>query len=195
MGFHRLGAGGAVAPRASEDDGDQLVSERASGGRQEAIDRRSGGAARPGVRGNRQGVVGDFDVAIGGDDIDDAGLQWLIGTDRAYRQLAAVGQDLAEVALAARIKMLSDHDRGREVAGKRSHEGEQRIDTPRRRTDDDEASEGFAVRLWNLSLVDSIRRVSHRTLTSADTARIAPSSQMQRGRRKMSAEFRESSRS
>ena len=161
MGFHRLGAGGAVAPRTGEDDGDQLVPERASGGRQQAIDRRSGRGTRPGLRGDRQGMVGDLDVAIGGDDIDDAGLERLIAADGAHRQHAAVGQDLAEVALAARIEMLGDHDRGRKVAGERGHKGEQRIDTARRRTDDDEASEGFAVRLWNLSLVDSIRRVSH----------------------------------
>ena len=31
-------------------------------------------------------MVGDLDVAIGGDDVDDAGLEWLIAADRAYRQ-------------------------------------------------------------------------------------------------------------
>src|SRR5215217_3659411 len=163
VGLDRLGASGAVAPRTSENDRDQLVPERASGGRQQAIDRRSGGGDYASLRGDLQGMVGDFDVAIGGNDIDDAGLEWLIPTDRAYRQHAAVGKDLAQVALVARIEVLGDDDRRRKVAGEGGHKGEQRVDTARRRTDDYQARKGFALRLRSLSLVESIRRVSHGT--------------------------------
>src|SRR5215208_2578151 len=114
-------------------------------------------------------MIGDFDVAIGGDDINDAGLERLITADCEHRQHAAVGKDLAEVALSARIEVLGDDDRSWKVAGERRHKGEQRVDTASRRTDDDEASEGFPVRLWNLSLLDSIRRVSHGRLSRLQT--------------------------
>src|SRR5215212_11702413 len=106
-------------------------------------------------------MIGDFHVAVSGDYIDDAGLEWLVTADRLYRQHAAVGKDLAEVAVATRIEMLSDDNRGRKVVGEGGDQGEQRVDTARRRSDDHQAREGLAVRLWNLSLVDIIRPVSH----------------------------------
>src|SRR5215204_2475949 len=116
-----------------------------------------------------EGMVGDLDVAIGGHDIDDARLKRLIAAHRPHRQHAPFGKNLAKVALAARIEMLGDNDRGWKVAGERRYKGEQRVDTASRRTDDDEAGEGFPVRLWNLSLVDIIRRVSHRRLSRPQT--------------------------
>src|SRR4051794_19927040 len=106
-------------------------------------------------------MVGDFHVAVSGDNIDDAGLEWLVTANRLYRQHTAVGKDLAEVALAARIEMLSDDDRGRKVAGEGGDKGQQRVDTARGRSDDHQAREGLAVRLSILSLLDTIRTVSH----------------------------------
>ena len=61
---------------------------------------------------------------IGSNDIDDARLKWLIAADRSHRQHAAVGKDLAEVALSARIEVLGNHDRGRKVAGERGYKSE-----------------------------------------------------------------------
>src|SRR5215218_3036894 len=114
-------------------------------------------------------MIGDFHVAVSGDYIDDAGPKWLVTADRLYWQHAAVGKDLAEVAVPTRIEMLSDDNRGRKVAGEGGDKGEQRVDTARRRSDDHQAREGLAVRLWSLSLVDTIRTVIHGRVSHLQT--------------------------
>ena len=74
------------------------------------------GATEPGLAGAKpQLAVADLHQPVGGNDEDDAVLQRLPLLDHSNGQRRVAGEDLVQMAGAAWIEMLRDHDRRREV--------------------------------------------------------------------------------
>ena len=138
------GALGAVRAGAGQDDGDQALAEDLGGAGEEQVDR-GFGAARL-VAAERDGVVGDLDVAVGRHDVDDARPECLVLVHGADRQAERRPQDLAEVADPGRVEVLGDDDRRREIGGQGRDELRERLDAAGGGADDDEILAGRRIR-------------------------------------------------
>lgn len=109
------GALGAVGAGAAEDHRDQALPENLSGAAHEQVHRGLGPPLAVHLQVYR--VVGDVDVPVGGDHVNDAGLQGLVVGDGADGQPAAAGEDLLQPALPGGVEVLGEHEGRGEAFG------------------------------------------------------------------------------
>jgi hypothetical protein len=83
-------------------------------------------------------VIGDSHAVARRDDVDLRRLELDGVLDADDREGACLGQDLGQVAGAARVEVLRDDDRGRERVRQRLDQLRKGIDAAGRRADDDE---------------------------------------------------------
>ncbi len=77
-------------------------------------------------------AVADLHEPVRGDDEDHAVLQRLSLLDHSDRQRGVTSEDLVQMAGAAGVEMLRDHDRRGEVGRQARHHAGERLDAARR---------------------------------------------------------------
>ena len=124
------GADRSIGPAAGQDDGDEPGAEDTGRTLQQHVD---GGCDRAGPgRVELELSLADIHEAIRRNDEDHPVLEGLPLLDHPDRERRVAGQNLVKVAGAARVEMLRDHDRRREVGRQARHEASERLDAARR---------------------------------------------------------------
>jgi hypothetical protein len=93
-------------------------------------------------------VIGNLDVPIRRHNVHDSWFQALVVEDRAHRQSATPGENLAQMTETVGIEMLRQHERRGEIRGQRRDERRERLDATSRRTDNDQSIEAGLVPRW-----------------------------------------------
>ena len=128
-----LRPGRAVRAQAGQDHGDQLLAIGRRRRLQQQVHRGRRSIGTIDAQIDRRFV--EEDVAVGGDDVDDARFQGRVLLDDADGQRAAPLQDGVQDTRAFRIEVLGEHDRRGEIGRQGRHERRECINAARRRAD------------------------------------------------------------